>query len=75
MDLNKMLSNSAVNNLSTAVIFGFATFNFFNSVGSMLFGDWFNSGGAWAWSSFWTDLVVYVVLIIVAWWVNSMAKN
>ena len=70
-----MLKNERVNNLTTAVIFGFATFNFFNSVGGMLFGDWFSSGEAWAWSAFWTSLVVYAVLIVVAWWVNSMAKG
>lgn len=70
-EFNKMLKDSNVNNLTTAVIFGFATFNFFNSVGSMLFGDLFDAGEAWAWKAFWTALVVYVVLIVVAWWVNS----
>ncbi|MBI4034671.1 hypothetical protein HY380_02100 [Candidatus Saccharibacteria bacterium] len=74
-DFSKMLKNANVNNYATAIIFGFATFNFFNSVGSMLFGDWFDTGSAWAWGEFWTSLVVYVVLFFVAWWVNSMAKG
>lgn len=74
-DWSKMLKNSNVNNYATAIIFGFATFNFFNQVGSMLFGDWFKAGAVWSWHTFWAELVVYVLLIIVAWWVNSMAKG
>ena len=74
-EFNKMLKNQNVNNLSTAVIFGFGTFNFFNTVAGMLFGDLFDTGAAWAWKAFWTALLVWLVLIIVAWWVNSMAKS
>lgn len=70
-----MLENRDVNNLTTAIIFGFATFNFFNTVGTMLIGDWFGAGSRWAWSSFWTALVVYGLLMIVAMWVHSMAKD
>ena len=66
-DLNKLMKGD---NLVVAVIFGFATFNFWNTVAGMLFGDWFNTGGAWSWSTLWTALAVYVVLILVAWWVN-----
>ncbi len=72
---NKMLSNSNVNNVATAFIFGYATYNFFNTVGQMLFGDLFNSLGQWVWRVFWTQLCVYVLLILVAWWVHTMAKN
>lgn len=72
---NKMLKNERVNNLTTAVIFGFATFGFFSSVGTMIFGDLFDTGATWAWKVFWTELVVYLVLIFVAWWVNSMSKG
>lgn len=74
-EFNKMLKNQNVNNYATAVIFGFATFNFFNTVGSMLFGDLFNTGPSWVWKSFFTELVVYVLIVLVAWYVNSMAKN
>lgn len=73
-EFNKMLKNQTVNNLATAFIFGGATLSFFNSVGSTLFGDLFDNGSVWVWKSFFTELVVYVVLILVAWWVNSQAR-
>lgn len=74
-EFNKMLKNQTVNNLATAFIFGGATLSFFNSVGNMLFGDLFDSGSAWVWKTFFTELVVYAVLVCVAWAVNSMAKS
>jgi hypothetical protein len=73
-EFNKMLSNTAVNNLATAVIFGFATVSFFSGVANMLFGDLLDSGGTWVWKTFFTELIVYAVLVVVAWWVNSQAK-
>ncbi len=74
-EFNKMLKNQTVNNLATAFIFGGATLSFFSSVGSMLFGNLFKSGSVWVWKAFFTELVVYVVLVLVAWCVNRMAKS
>lgn len=74
-EVAKMLKNQTVNNLATAFIFGGATLSFFSSVGNMLFGDLFESGSVWVWKSFFTELVVYVVLICIAWFVNSMVKD
>lgn len=73
-ELGKMLRNSSVNNLATAVIFGGATLSFFGSVFGTLVGDLLDTGGTWVWKTFFAELVVYALLVIVAWWVNSMAK-
>lgn len=69
-----LLGNKTVNNLTVAVISGFAIFNFLNSVGTMLFGDWFGSAGSWSWSEFWTDLVVVLIILLVATWISRQAK-
>ncbi len=74
-EFNKMFKNQNVNNYATAIIFGFATFNFFNTIGTMIFGDVLDAGSAWVWKAFWVSLCVYLLLILVAWWVNSMAKG
>ncbi len=73
-ELVKMLRNGAVNNLATAFIFGGATLAFFSSVANMIFGSLFSTGAVWEFKVFLTNLVVYVVLIVVAWWVNSKAR-
>lgn len=73
-ELDKMLRNSAVNNLATAFIFGGATLGFFTSIGNMLFGSLFKNGATWEWKTFFTDLFVYLLLIVVAWWVNSKVR-
>jgi len=73
----KMLwDNNAVNNLTVAVVSGFAVFTFFSAVGGMLFGDWFGGQGTrWSWREFWVDLAVLVVLLFVAMFINSQAKD
>ncbi|MBI2589230.1 hypothetical protein HYW35_03475 [Candidatus Saccharibacteria bacterium] len=73
-EFNKMLKNQTVNNLATAFIFGGATLGFFTSVGNTLFGSLFSTGATWEWKPFFTELVVYVVLIGIAWWVNLQAR-
>ena len=75
MDLNKMIGNSTVNNLATAFIFAGATLSFFTYVFNTLFGDLFNTGPTWEWKGFFTALVVYVLLVVVAWWVHSQARS
>ena len=72
--MNMLWDNKTVNNYTVAVVSGFAVFNFFQSVGHMLFGDWFGTRDSWSWSEFWTDLVVLIVLLFVAMWINSRAK-
>ncbi|KKU20199.1 MAG: hypothetical protein UX30_C0003G0074 [Candidatus Saccharibacteria bacterium GW2011_GWA2_46_10] len=74
-EFNKMLKNQTVNSFATAFIFAAGTVSFFSGVANMIFGDLLDSGAVWAWKTFWTELVVYLVLICVAWWVHSMAKS
>lgn len=75
----KMLwDNKAVNNLTVAVVSGFAVFTFFSNVAGMLFNDLFGStttSANWSWSQFWVDLAVLVVLLFVAMWISSQAKD
>lgn len=73
-EFNKMLKNQTVNNFATAFIFGGATISFFSSVGSTLFGSLFSNGATWEWKTFFTELAVYVLLVVIAWWVNSQAR-
>lgn len=69
-------NNRAVNNLTVAVVSGFAVVNFVGSVAGRIFGDIFGSSSlGWSWDQFWTDLLVFAVLLLAAWWVNSMSKG
>lgn len=73
-ELIKMLKNQTVNNLATAFIIGGASINFFNTFGHMLFGSVLSTGETWVWKTFFTELLVYLLIVVVAWWVNSQAK-
>lgn len=74
-ELMKMLKNQTVNNLATAFIFGGAALGFFTGVGNMLFGSLLSNGTVWEWKSFFIELLVFILLVVVAWWVNSQAKQ
>lgn len=74
--MKNVLQNKAVNNLTVAVILGFATINFVSTVVGPLVGNLFDSASAqtWAWNEFWTALVMYLVFWVVAGAVNSQAE-
>ena len=68
-------SNSAVNNLTVAVISGFGVYSFVTYVSGMLFGDILTEATHWNWTEFWTQLLVLVVVLLSAWWVKTQSRG
>lgn len=71
----EILGNRAINNLATAVIVGFATVSFVGAVVGMIANELFDNGQGWDSSAFFSSLLVFVVLLATAVWMNRQTRG
>lgn len=75
-EMKRIFGDRTVNNMVVAIILGIATWSFVSNVVSPIFANLFNTSDvSWRFRDFLFDLFVYAVMVLVAWWVGTMADK
>ncbi len=75
--LKELLSDKLINSLTVAILIGFSTLSFINSVGSMAMNYWFKTGSStqWVWKVFWGYAILYAIALIVARFIRTLENE
>lgn len=70
----RMLGDKTVNGLATAVVVGMGTYSFVSYLGTTLSRMIFETGYSWDWDKFFSELLVYALVVLAGFWLYRQAK-